>query len=76
MPKNATIYLSKPQNEVVGVYKSKNEAVSDIRPKIAASGENLNADQLYQITLGAGMLVGFGPAITYPQSITVTTSRQ
>lgn len=66
MPKNATILLSKPQNE----------AVEGIKPKLVAPEENLNADQLYERTLGAGALVGFGPAITYPQNIDIITAQQ
>ena len=74
MPKNAKIIDYKPSNEGIIDYKPQNEAILDYKP----SNENIapdTTDQLYEMTLGAGMLMGLGPHITYPQDINILSSK-
>jgi len=74
MPKNAKIIDYKPSNEGIIDYKPQNEAVLDYKPR----NENIapdTTDQLYEVTLGAGMLIGLGPHITYSSDIDIITPK-
>ena len=68
MPKNQGVIDFKPKNDLIFDYKPKNQIILDYKPKNEMSGE---INRLYEVILGAGMLIGFGPAITYTQAITV-----
>ena len=74
MPKNKTIIDWKPKSEAIIDYKPKSELIVEYKPKNKMIGENLT-DQLYSITLGAGMLIGLGPYITYSSAITVQSPK-
>ena len=54
-------------------YKPKNKGIVDYKPKIGMVSEF--TDRLYEITLGAGMLIGLGPHITYPTNINIISSK-
>jgi len=63
-----------PKNIKVEDIKPKNEVVFDAKPKNLGFKPD-TTDRLYDMTLEAGMLVGFGPHITYPEDITVISSK-
>jgi len=75
MPRNKNIIEHKPQNEVVIDFKPNSEAIINWKPKQNVESASQLTDQLYEVTLGAGQLVGFGPAITYPEAIDITSSK-
>lgn len=58
--------------------KPNTSGLIDIKPSFGVlediRSNNLSiksSNRIYNVTLGGGMLIGFGPAITYPQSIDV-----
>lgn len=73
MVKITKVVDPKPKNEAVIDYKPKNELILDVKPnnQIIRAFEN----QTYEVTVGAGMLVGFGPHITYPTGFTVISAK-
>lgn len=75
MIRNKNVVSFKPSLESATSAIPKNELVFTSKPKIE-SMVSPTTNRLYEITLGRGMLVGFGPAITYPENIMVITAKQ
>ena len=73
MPQNAKIIDWKPKSEAIVDYKPKNELIVDWKPKNETKEESLT-DQLYSMTLGAGMWLGIS-ALTYPTAISITSPK-
>lgn len=62
-----------PKNEGILDWKPKENTIIDWKPKGKSMIEN-RTDQLYSVTLGAGMWLGFN-SLTYPTTITITSSK-
>ena len=63
-PKNNAVVDTKPNNELVLDWKPKNKII------ILDT-----TDQLYEMTLGRGMLIGLGPYITYSNDIDILSPK-